>query len=1105
MGLKLIYATSANAKNEYVNKLVKDFLTHNEKVVLLVPEQYTHIAEKNILSFTNSISSDSVDVLSFNHMAYRLMKEVGGSTRLQINDMGKSLIISDIISNSNLKLYSKMNAQGGFVNSCIEIISEFKQYNITLNDLLTAIENSSNDLFSAKMHDLHKIYEAYIKQTTDIYSDAEDILQTLLSNLEKSDVFNDYHIIFNEFSSFIPKEYDIIAKLAKKCKSVSITLNIDESPESANLFAPAIITADKLKNICKTYNIHFDGVDVLKSSNKKDDLFHLEKNLYRYPVKRFENIPQNICISCEKNPMCEVEKTAREIVSLCRDKNYRFKDIGVICSDISTYEDYIKTIFPKYNISYFLDCKKDILEHQVIIFILGVLDVYINSYSHDSIFSFLKSGFINISDDDINLIENYALENNITKSAWVKDEKWYYIMDRFSRRKDLQNKYIEKINNTRKKFIDAILPLHENIKGRNKVRNITTELYKFIVDIDLAKKIEEYIRFFEDKNNIALSEEYTRIWEIVVSVFDEMVNLIGDKTVNVEEYRNLLYIAFSQYQLGLIPTSLDEVVIGNTDRTKIKDIKALFVLGANDRLFPVVKTDSNVLSDKDRDILKSFNIEIGENSKTKSFYDDFIIYNVLTIPNEKLIISFSASDSEYKTARPALVITLLQKTFPKLVIDYNVVDSYEADNELFKICNKETAFELLCENLTKKLQDICVSPVWDEVYRYLVENGYLDTIEKYEIYRKHKKGSTPISKENIDKFFKEEFNISISRMQKYKKCQFSYFLDNMLNIREKRKFSINPADLGTFVHAVLEKIGVYSMENNIPFSNLTDDFIYSKIDEYMQEFINELLTRTPKLSNRNLFLISRFRRAIFQCVSVIRNQIASSKFEPLGYEIKFGNDEKHDIKIKLDNGKTVHIHGIIDRADKYETEKGTYIRVVDYKTGAKTFKLDDIFYGFDIQLLVYLNALTSSNDNYIPSGALYFKIDDPVYKALEYPSKEEVDNNTISALKMKGILLDDEAVISATDPVTSKRQKLATLEQFKLMKKHLDKVIKDICTEMSDGKININPCVKSGYAPCDYCEYHSICNIDNLKTYENIPKISDEEVWSMVGGDGHVD
>ncbi len=1105
MGLKLVYAKSADKGTEYVNNFIKKLLEANEKVILLVPEQYTHIAEKNILSFASAISRDLVDVLSFNHMAYRMMKEVGGNTKLQINNMGKSLIISDIISKSNLKLYSKMSAHGGFVNSCMEMISELKQYNISPDDLLNASKNSSNDLLSAKMYDLHQIYDLYLKQTSDTYSDAEDVLQMLYTNLEKYDIFNDYHIIFDEFSSFIPKEYDIIKKLIEKCKSVHITLCIDESIEGENLFAPPINTANKLIDICKKNHFDYIGVDRVGISDKSDDLLHLERNLYRYPAKTFKNEPEDICVRCEKNPVCEVEMVASDIISLCRDKDYRFKDIAVICSDISTYEEYIKTIFPKYGISYFLDCKKDILEHQVIVFILGILDIYINNYNHDSIFSFLKSGFTDISDDDINLIENYSLENNITKTAWVRDDKWNYIMDRFSRRKDLQDKYIDKINNTRKIFIESILPFHEKIKGRNKSSVITSELYNFLVKINLPEKLEEYIRFFDKNNYTAMSEEYKRIWEIVVNVFDEMVNIVGDKRVNVEEYRNLLYIAFSQYKLGLIPTSLDEVVVGNTDRTKIKDVKALFVLGANDRLFPAVRTDTDILSDKDRDKLLSLDIEIGDNSKTKSFYDDFIIYNVLTIPNEKLIISFSATDAESKSARPALVITLLQKIFPKLVVDYNIVDVLDEDVTLSQISNKETAFEIMCENITKKKAGLDTDPIWDEVYDYYKNNGYDDVIKKIEIYRNHKKGAKNISKENIDRFFAEDFGISISRMQKYKKCKYSYFLENMLNIREKKKFNINPADLGTFVHGVLEKIGIYSLEKDIPFADLTDEFIYLKIDEYMKDFISELLLRTPELSKRNLFLISRFRRAIFLCVSTIRNQIASSKFEPLGYEIKFGNNEKQDISIKLENRKTVHIHGIIDRADKYETENGTFIRVVDYKTGAKTFKLDDIFYGFDIQLMVYLNALTDTNEKYIPSGALYFKIDDPILKTIDKASEEEVEENISSALKMKGILLDDENVLNATDPITAKRQKLASIEQFMLMKKHLNKVIKDICTSMSNGDIGINPCVKSGYAPCDYCEYHSICNIDNIKTYENISRLTDEEVWKLVGGDEHVD
>lgn len=1102
MSLQVVYGRAGSGKTAYLLERAAQVTASGGRVILLVPEQYTHIAERKLLHRIGKISPEGAEVLSFDRLAQRAAKDLGAAARKRISATGKSIVIADILSKLPLEYFSGMERQPGFVDTCMQLIGEFKKYGVLPDALKQAAQEEPNQRFAAKLRDLSEIYTAYEAYIHQKWLDADDELSMLAGYIRTSDTYRGMTVLLDEYSSFIPQELEVIGALAGVCSMVQVTLCTESLSSGDPLFQPTVLTAQKLSRLCSEH-----GISMLQPMRLEHgrhgcrELYHLERHLYAYPVCAYGGEPTAIQVSAAANPYDEVALMARNMVALCRDEGYRWRDCGVVCGNLSQYAPLVKSVFASFGIPCFIDERIPVLDHHLIVFALGALDIYLDDYRFDTVFGFLKAGYTAIEPDDLFLLENYVMHTKIRKDAWVRDEKWSYLLDRY---KGKDEDFLARVNGVRDAFIGPLKTLHQAIKGRHTVREMTEQLYGYFVEIGLPQTIAAYLADFRERGKTAQAKEYEKIWSVLVTVFDELVDVLGEKTVNVREYRNLLAVALGQHTLGLIPTSLDEVVVGNVERTKLSGVRALFVLGVNDGQFPTSGMSEDVLTDAEKDALLVKGVELSTNSRMRAFLEQFYCYSTFTLPSERLFLSYAGADSAFHSLRPSFVIARLKKVFPQLVVQGGVLEDLSDEGQLALVSVPGPTEALLTEAVTQYRAGQPVSTVWLDVYHAL-GSDFTKRMERYYTYTNQ---AQQLDGALVCQVLGDPFYTTVSRLQKYRACRYSYFLEYMLRLKEREEFRIRAVDVGSFVHSVLERICTGLQARGIALADVSDADLYDQINRCIDEFIENISKKTYALSKRELYLIKRLRGAVVLCFRMLKNHIAQSKFVPMGFEIRFGDDGIGAITIPLGNGRKVHLTGVIDRADCYDAGDGKFVRVIDYKTGSKTFKLDDVFYGLDIQLMVYLDALVKSGADYRYGGALYFKIDDPVYAADSRVTAAQAQSKIESQLKMKGLLLADDRVLAATDPVTADRAKTATFENFTALSRHLEKTIRQLCHALSDGDVSIRPYRKSGFSPCEYCPYGGVCGFDPQhkgNRYDDLPAVKDEDIWEQLGGAAHVD
>jgi ATP-dependent helicase/nuclease subunit B len=1135
MSLRFIYGRAGSGKTQFCLNDIKEKLKNDDKhpLILLVPEMFTFEAEKSMLKTIDRDKNLRTQVLSFKTMANRVFSEVGGLVHMHIKPCGRAMLIYRIMEQvkDSLKVFSKSARQQGFINTVSEIITELKRFEVSPDILKEAVDNVDNLLLKNKLHDISLIFSQFETNLHEKYIDTEDEMARLAQKLEFSTQFNGAEIWMDGFSGFTPQQYRVIEKLLKKASRVNICLSTDGTSytDMSDVFAPTKITEEKLIRLCMDNNIsiekHVDlNCEVLPRFKDSKELIHLEKHLFSFPYKPYEEETNDITIFKAVNIYSEVEETARDIVRICRDKGIRFSDIVVASRDLNRYEKLIKAIFTEYNIPYFIDQKRDIKSNPIIVFITSAVEILTKRWSYESVFRYLKSGLLNIDRDDINILENYVLANGIRGKRWFEEEWEYRLNYRFGSIEisEHEREIIKRVNDIKKIIVEPLKELHDKISGKNKVRDICSSLYEFLLTAEIPQKIESMILYFKEIKELDTANQYAQVWDIVVDVLDQMVEVMGDDVVSIDQFVKILSMGFDEYQIGVVPPALDQVLVSSVDRMKSHNAKALYIIGVNDGVFPSASNDEGILTDKDRESLKSIGIELDHDTRTKAFEEQFLIYTSLTSSTKFLRLSYPIADHEGKTMRPSIIISRLKKIFPKIREESNIVRMGTIEENLNLICSPTSTFNEMIASI-KQLEEN-ISPLWLDVYRWYMNNHEWkeksSRILKGLYYTNQEK---TISIERTKKLYGEKLYMSISRLEKYAACPFAYFIEHGLKAKERKVYGFNPPDMGTFMHNVLEQFSDVLKKEGMGWRDITKDFCREAVSIIVDKMISQIPGFILNSSPRYKYLSERLKRILTGAVWVIAEHIKRSSFEPLGHEVGFGlNDKYPPIKIVLDGGEEINLTGRIDRVDIMEKDDARYIRIVDYKSSDRAISLTDVYHGLQIQLLVYLDAILESaledESKLHPAGILYFKIDEPLIKAKTDMEEEEIEKSIIKKLKMKGLLLKDAEVIREMDRNIEGHSDIipayitkdgaigsatngATAEQFKILRRYVKNAIKRLSSEMINGNIAIRPYKKKKQTPCTYCNYGAICQFDERLSDNEYKIISDkdeEEIWSLM-------
>ena len=1149
MSLRFIFGRGGSGKSTYILNEIKKRVQDDETtpVIMLVPEQYTFEMEKRMSRLFQGKEKDKFlrsRVLSFKTMSNIVFSRVGGLTEVNINSSGRAMMTYKAIENVNkeLNIFSKSSSQSGFVSSISDMISELKQYNIGYDMLDNISGEIENENLRLKLKDISKIYKEYEEKLHENYIDSQDMLISLSNKLELSGYFKDAYIYIDEFTGFTPNQYRVLKQIFKEAKEVYISLTVD-NPQSisyskSDAFSRTKFTYQKLIKLCAE-----EGISILPSVNINsekiarfkdcEELLHLEKYYNAYPYKTYDKATNNIKIKEFNNLYSEIEEIAKEIVNLVRDKGVRYKDITVATRDLNKYDFLVNSIFKEYEIPNFIDKKREAKSNPIIVLIISVLEMKGRRYSYETMFRYLKSGLIGIDSSDINLLENYVLANGIKGKKWFEEVWEYKINQNTYEESEYEIETKSRVNETKNKALTPIIHLQEKLKGKNKVEDICRYIYEFLLEIEIPTTIENIIMDFKEKGELDIANQYSQVWNIVVDIFDQMVEIMGKETVSLDKFIRLISLGFDEYELGIVPPSIDQVLVSSIDRMKNPNTRYLYLVGTIDGTFPLIAKDNGLLSDNDRHSLGQKGIEVDIDSKTKTFEEQYLVYKALTSTCENLIVTYPIADHEGKTLRSSVIISRLKKIFPNVDNkSYLVKDDITTSEEILnEISTKSPTFNALINEIKEYDDGKDINDLWLDIYRYYAtDDDYKNITEKVISGLNYTNQVAKVEEDKIRKLY-ENKSLSVSRLEKYAQCPFAYFIQYGLKAKERKEYSFTAPDLGTFIHNILDKFSKQLINDNLNWRDIDYNYINNNVSNIVAEFVSKIPGYILKSSERYKYLAQRLKNMLISAISIISEQIKQGSFEPIGYEVDFGGKKGKypPIKIVLQNGEEINLKGQIDRVDKFENEEGKYIRIIDYKSGKKDLSLTDIYYGLQLQLLVYIDAILASgeysNENINPAAILYSRIDDPIAKFDENKDDEEIRENILKSLKMQGLLIKDSNIIKQMDKSLESGEKTTSLiipanlnkdgtlgrhtkgvtyDEFDTIRKYVKDLIKDLCEEMLSGNISISPYKNKDKISCNFCTYSSICQFDTTlkdNKYKIINKKSDDEIIKMMRGD----
>lgn len=1133
MGIRFIFGRAGSGKSYYCLNQIKKKLTNdkNNKLIILVPDQYTFQTEKKLLEYVGEKSLLRAEVLSFKRMATRVFDKCGGRAINVIEDSGKNMLIYKLLKDKGeeLKYFNRISKQQGFVGIVSKSITEFKKYNISEEILKEKeLEIEDRDL-KEKVSDLASIYETFNESLHKEYIDSEDILSILAKKLNEFHLYNDAEIWVDEFTTFTPQQLEVLKVLAKQCKNVNITLcsdgEIQFTEGETDIFDVIKNTENRILKMMQENNISYKEPVNLNKKNiyrfrESKELGHIEKYFFNYPFKIYKSECKDIRLYKANNNYSEIEWVAQDILKLVRDKGYRYKDIAVVCREIDSYDKITSVIFNEYNIPYFLDKKREILSNPLVVLIISALEILVTNWSYESVFKYVKSGLITLETNFIDKLENYILANGIKGYKWTRDLLIYG--DEELTQEEIEIfEYMEEIRR-------PIINLYNKIKDNVSIRKYCTALYEFLLEIKAFETMDKLLNDFDNKGMQDKVKEYTQVPSIVIDMLDQAVEVLGDEVVDLKTFSKILVSGFEEKEIGVIPMSLDQVNIGDIARIKGRDVKALYIVGANDGVLPSANKDEGILSDEDRIELKSMGIELASDTRSRVFEEQFMVYTALTIPSNYLMITYPMADFDGKSLRPSIIIPRLKKILPKLSEESEIFNSNLSYDKYYNITAPVPTFNELIEALRREYEKEEIEPYWIKTFKWFEENeefkdrtkiifnglNYTNLVEK-------------IPREKMKKLYSNDngrLMFSVSRIEKYAQCPFGYYVQYGLKAKDRKVYEFTAPDLGSFMHDILDQFTNKIRKENILWGDLTKD----KCAEIVNELVNsKLKSETNSILNSNKkykYFSERFKKTITKSVTVISEQMRKGEFDIFKSEFDFGDFKDSDpIKLELPSKEIVYLKGRVDRIDKVDLNGETYIRIVDYKSGSKSFDLNELYYGLQIQLLVYLDAILKNSKKILktqcmPGGILYFKIDNPIIKSKKALTDEEIQVEVLKKLKMDGLLLKNVELVKSMDrdmetysliiPAAFKKDgdftstsSVVTESQFELLRKYVNDKMIEICEEMLSGEVKIEPCKSSKVTYCDYCDYSSICQFDTSikdNKYKIISKKKKDDLWDAM-------
>lgn len=1136
MALKLILGGSGYGKSHRMYEdLIRESMAHSElNYIIIVPEQYTMQVQKKVVMMHPLGGLLNVDVVSFGRLAYKVFSELHMKEALVLEDIGKSMVLRKVIASmaSELTVFKGNIRKQGFVGEMKSTVSELLQYHITPEQLKTlSVSLKNRPMLSGKLHDIGCIYEAFKKDIEQRYITTEEILDRFTAVASQSEILKNSVLYLDEFTGFTPSQYKLIAELLKVSRHMQIALTVDpreklyEPGAPFRLFYLTKDTIYKLEKLCAREHIEREKDIILKEAErfrKNSELGFMEKNIYRsFTGKTYKEPLKAIRLRAARNPSDEMRAAARTMLSLCR-QGVRFREMAVITGDLTVYGHVIEQGLKQAGIPYFIDSKKSVLSNCLVEMIRALLEVIGQDFNYESIFRYLKTDMTPVSAGETDILENYILAAGIRGfSRWQKPFERPY--------RGMAQGELELVNQIREKVMAWLLPVKEAFSSSDKkAGSYARILLEFLECRNMQERIDERCRWFEAGNELALAKEYSQIYRIVSDILQKVIGVLGEEKMSLKEFSDILDAGFNEAKVGIIPPGIDQVIVGDLKRTRLDSIRVMFFIGVNDGLVPGSIKEGGLINDMDKEILMDYDFEMAPTGKQEACTEQFYIYTMLSKASERLYMSFSKIDEHGKSMRPSVLIGRVMKLFEKLEIEESDQETLQIEN----IYHHEDAVRYFTEGL-RDYKNGQMNHIWQQLYLWFKKHEK-DTAQKLcdTAFLSHE--DDMLSKSVVRALYGHTLENSVTTLEKYASCAYAHFLTYGLMLKARQEYRIEAPDLGILFHSALELFSKKLQMSAYNWHTVPDDFREKLAGDCVRE-VAVNYHHTILLDNyRNKFLIYRLVRMVKRTVWALQKQLQAGKFEPEDYELRFEKDSKTGtVDIRLSDDEVLKLKGTIDRLDKYEDDENIYVKIIDYKSGAKKFDLLALYYGLQLQLVVYMDAAMAmkrekSSKKVIPAGILYYHIDDPLIAADSTEETEGIYEAVLKALRMNGLVNEDLEVIrlmdadfekeSAVIPVAfnkdgslSKKSGTASETQFRALFDYTARTVKKFGQQILNGHIEVNPYKRGNKGnACTYCAYRAVCGFDeSVEGYEfrQLMELSAQSVWEEicreVKADGH--
>lgn len=1155
MALQLILGSSGTGKSHYLYEEMIRASIENEKInyMVIVPEQFTMSTQKDFVTMHPNKGIMNIDILSFLRLAYRIFDEVGTENRPILEDTGKTLLLRRVLEEKKDELcYFKGNIKKyGFVDEMKSLLSELFQYSIGEKELEhMLLLSAGKPMLEKKLQDVLVVYQGFKDYLREKYITTEEIMDVLSDSLDKSEVIRNSVICFDGFTGFTPSQYQIIEKLLVLGIDVYVTVTIDEredisrTDEEFKLFYLSKRTIRRLYELAAKNRVEVKEPvypsAVCHRFAESPALAALEHNLFRYPYKTFEEETGDITLHSLRNAKEEVLFTIKEILHLVREENMRYRDIAVVTGDIKGYGRIVEQEYLKAGIPCFLDNKRAITGNPYVKLLSGFLEMYIKNFDYESVFHYLRSGMAGLSLEEVDVLDNYVLACGIRGL-----KKWSEPFVRQLRGMDEERLVL--LNAVRERFMEQILPTRGVFEGKAKtVREYTEALYEFSLKRNSYEKLCAYKEAFEVQGDLLSAKEYGQVYTLVMESFERLTGLLGDEVLSLREYKELLEIGFREAKVGLIPSGIDQIVVGDIERTRLKDIKVLFFIGVNDGIIPKAAGGGGIISDTERQLLREQQVEMAPTRRETIYTEHFYLYINLTKPMKKLYLTYSNVGADGSKLKPSYLIGRIRQLFPKLTI----IDETAAKSELEQAVGADKGRKFLLEGLERYRNGIETTTVerklWESLLSWYLEDEILEKdLLKYIDGVFYRAENGEIGRIVASALYGEKMKGSVTRLEQYAACAYAHFLSYGLKIKERQEFKLKMPDLGNIFHSVLELYAKELKRRNVSWQDVSEEERTSLIDAIVGKVTEEYGNTIFQSSKRNEYMLNRVKRIAERTLWAVTEQVKAGSFVPTGYEMNFSFMEDISATYIELEGQRMELGGRIDRVDLMEDENAVYVKVIDYKSGKKTFDVVDLYYGLQMQLVVYLEAAMEQvqknrrDKEVVPAGIFYYGIDDPV---IDKMAPEKIPDALLKELKVNGLVNEKEEIVWSMDksfkdedfseedgktaarikpsvksgviPVEtlktglySKNSSVASGEAFSNMMHFTRNKLKELGNEIISGKTAVNPYQLGDKTACDYCSYKGICCFDRGLGYEyrKLDKKEKEEVWEEINGKNGMD